>query len=50
MGLVRALQAAGVQPAVIAVELISHDLVGRGVDVAAHAEAEAAREVLAAAR
>jgi hypothetical protein len=48
VGLVRALQAAAVQPAVIAVEVISHDLVGQGVDVAAHTAA--AREVPAAAR
>ena len=50
VGLVRALQLAGVRPAVIAVEVISHELVERRVDVAAHTAAEAAREVLIAAR
>ncbi len=50
IGLVRALQSAGVQPAVIAVEVISDELVGLGVDVAAQTAADAAREVLSAAR
>ena len=49
VGLVRALQLAGVRPAVIAVEVISHELVERRVDVAARTAAEAAREVLIAA-
>jgi sugar phosphate isomerase/epimerase len=47
VGLVRALAAHGVVPAVLAVEVISEDLVGRGVDVAAQVTADAAREVLA---
>ncbi len=48
VGVVRTLQAKGGQPAVIAVEVISHDL---GVSTsAAQAAADAAREVLTAAR
>jgi sugar phosphate isomerase/epimerase len=46
-GLVRALAAHGVNPAVMAVEVISDELVARGVDVAAQVTADAAREVLA---
>jgi len=49
VGLVRALSAHGVTPAVMAVEVISDELVARGVDVAARVTADAAREVLAAA-
>ena len=45
-GLVRALAEHGVTPAVIAVEVISDELVARGVDVAARVTADAAREVL----
>jgi sugar phosphate isomerase/epimerase len=47
VGLVRALAAHGVAPAVMAVEVISDELVARGVDVAAQVTADAAREVLA---
>ena len=39
----------GVQPGVVAVEVISDELVGLGVDVAAQTAADAAREVLTAA-
>jgi hypothetical protein len=39
----------GVTPAVMAVEVISDELIGRGVDIAARVSADAAREVLAAA-
>jgi sugar phosphate isomerase/epimerase len=49
LGMVRALLAHGVAPAVMAVEVISHELVARGVDVAARVSADAARKVLAAA-
>jgi sugar phosphate isomerase/epimerase len=49
VGLVRALSAHGVTPAVMAVEVISDELVARGVDAAARVTADAAREVLAAA-
>src|SRR4051794_12627915 len=49
VGLVRALAAHGVTPAVMAVEVISEELVARGVDVAAGVSADAARDVLAAA-
>jgi sugar phosphate isomerase/epimerase len=49
VGLVRALAAHGVVPAVMAVEVISDELVARGVDVAAQVTADAAREVLAGA-
>ena len=47
VGLVRALAEHGVAPAVMAVEVISDELVARGVDVAAQVTADAAREVLA---
>jgi sugar phosphate isomerase/epimerase len=49
VGLVRALAAHGVDPAVMAVEVISDELVARGVEVAAQVNADAAREVLVAA-
>ena len=49
VGLLRALRAHGVVPAVMAVEVISADLVSRGVDVAARVSADAARAVLTAA-
>jgi sugar phosphate isomerase/epimerase len=49
VGLLRALAAHGVAPAVVAVEVISEELVSRGVDVAARVTADAARAVLAAA-
>jgi sugar phosphate isomerase/epimerase len=49
VGMVRALAEHGVAPAVMAVEVISDELVARGVDVAAQVTAHAAREVLAAA-
>jgi sugar phosphate isomerase/epimerase len=47
VGLVRALWAKGVQPAVITVEVISDELVAGGVGRAAHTVADAARAVLA---
>jgi sugar phosphate isomerase/epimerase len=47
VGLVRALAAHGVAPLVMAVEVISDELVARGVDVAARVNADAARDVLA---
>lgn len=47
VGLVRALAAHGVAPAVTAVEVISDELVARGVDVAARVNADATRAVLA---
>jgi sugar phosphate isomerase/epimerase len=47
IGLVNALAAHGVDPLVMAVEVISDELVARGVDVAAQVTADAAREVLA---
>ncbi len=47
VGLVRALTTHGVTPAVMAVEVISDELVARGVDVAARVAFDAAREVLA---
>ncbi len=46
IGLVRALDEKGVRPSIVAVEVISNDLVSRGVEVAAHTCADAAREVL----
>jgi sugar phosphate isomerase/epimerase len=46
VGLTRALAAHGVNPAVMAVEVINDELVGRGVDVAAQVTADAARDVL----
>src|SRR4051812_21276238 len=49
VGLVRALHAHGADPAVMAVEVVSDELVARGVDVAAQVNADAAREVLASA-
>ncbi len=49
VGLVRALDEKGVRPRVVAVEVISDELVSRGVDVAARTVAEAARAVLHAA-
>lgn len=48
VGLVRGLTKRGVTPAVMAVEVISVELVARGVDIAAQVSADAAREVLAA--
>jgi sugar phosphate isomerase/epimerase len=47
VGLVRALAAHGVTPTIMAVEVISDELVARGVDVAAQVSADAARDVLA---
>lgn len=47
VGVVRALWAKGVRPAVIAVEVISDELVAGGVEKAAHTAADAARTVLA---
>ena len=47
VGLLRALSAHGVVPAVMAVEVISAELVARGVEVAARVTADAARAVLA---
>jgi len=49
IGMVRALAEHGVTPAVMTVEVISDELVARGVDVAAQVTADAAREVLASA-
>jgi sugar phosphate isomerase/epimerase len=49
LGLVRGLTKHGVRPAVMAVEVISDELVARGVDIAAQVSADAAREVLATA-
>jgi sugar phosphate isomerase/epimerase len=46
VGVVRALRDKGVRPQVVAVEVISDDLVSRGVDVAARTTADAARAVL----
>ena len=46
-GLVRALDAHGVRPSVVAVEVISDELVAGGVDRAARTVADAARRVLA---
>jgi sugar phosphate isomerase/epimerase len=50
VGLVRALRETGVQPRLVTAEVISDELVSRGVDTAARTTAEAAREVLRAAR
>jgi sugar phosphate isomerase/epimerase len=47
VGLVRALAAHGVAPAVVSVEVISDELVAGGVNRAARVTADAAREVLA---
>jgi sugar phosphate isomerase/epimerase len=49
VGMVRALAGHGIIPAVMAVEVISDELVACGVEVAAKVTADAAREVLAAA-
>lgn len=49
VGMVRALADHGVAPAVLTVEVISDELVARGVNVAAQVTADAAREVLAGA-
>jgi sugar phosphate isomerase/epimerase len=49
VGMVRALTEYGVTPAVMTVEVISDELVARGVDVAAQVTADAAREVLTSA-
>jgi sugar phosphate isomerase/epimerase len=49
IGMVRALAEHGVTPAVMTVEVISDELVARGVDAAAQVTADAAREVLASA-
>ncbi len=46
-GMIDALVAKGISPAVVAVEVISDDLVARGLDVAAAITYTAAREVLA---
>lgn len=46
VGLVRALRDRGVTPRVVTVEVISRELVSRGVDVAARTVADAARAVL----
>jgi sugar phosphate isomerase/epimerase len=46
VGMVRALRAKGVQPRVVAVEVISDDLLSRGLDVAAQTVMSAARDVL----
>jgi sugar phosphate isomerase/epimerase len=50
VGLLRALADHGVRPRVMAVEVISDDLVGQGVDLAARRCANAARKVLSTAR
>lgn len=50
VGLVRALRDHGVRPQVMAVEVISDELVGHGVEEAARRCADAARAVLTAAR
>lgn len=49
VGVVRALRDKGVRPRVVTAEVISHELVSRGVDTAARTTADAAREVLTAA-
>jgi sugar phosphate isomerase/epimerase len=49
VGLLRHLAGRGVTPAVMAVEVISDELLARGVDIAAQISADAAREVLASA-
>jgi sugar phosphate isomerase/epimerase len=49
VGLLRGLTSHGVAPAVMAVEVISDELLARGVDIAAQVSADAAREVLASA-
>ena len=50
VGMVRALAEHGVAPTVMTVEVISDELVARGVEVAAQVTADAAREVLTSAR
>ncbi len=50
VGMLSALNAKGVQPKVVAVEVIADDLVAQGLDVAAATCFSAAREVLAKAR
>ena len=47
LGLVRGLAKRGVTPTLMAVEVISDELVARGVDIAAQVSADAAREFLA---
>ena len=49
VGVVRALRDKGAQPRVVTAEVISDELVSRGVDTAAQITADAAREVLTAA-
>jgi sugar phosphate isomerase/epimerase len=49
VGMVRALAEHGVTPAVVTAEVISDELVARGVDIAAQMTANATREVLASA-
>ena len=49
VGVVRALRDKGAQPRVVTAEVISEDLVSHGVDSAARATADAARDVLTAA-
>lgn len=48
VGMLRALTGHGVSPAVMTVEVISDELVARGVDIAAQVAADTARAVLAA--
>jgi sugar phosphate isomerase/epimerase len=50
LGMVSALAAKNVDPKVVTLEVISNDLVGRGLDVAAATSYAAARELLAAVR
>ena len=49
VGVVRALRDKGVQPRIVTAEVISEELVSRGVDIAAQTTADATRQVLAAA-
>ncbi|HEY9379376.1 MAG TPA: hypothetical protein VIQ02_20040, partial [Jiangellaceae bacterium] len=49
-GMVRALAAKRVDPKVVTLEVISNDLLGRGLDVAAATSYSAARELLAEVR
>lgn len=49
-GMLQALAAKGVEPAVVTVEVISDDLVARGLDVAARTSYAAARQALATVR
>jgi sugar phosphate isomerase/epimerase len=46
VGMLRALHAKGVRPRVVAVEVISDELVSRGLDAAARTAMSAARQVL----